>query len=407
MKSLCVLENKNGDVVRQIRLEADAAELIYRNDLRRIEVVNDLSDLDEKEISYTLIAHITASSLTNKIKVGDHGFLRLATSDDKVGSNIEFIQDDETEMKNSLKYTAAFAASLVLLFVLGLIFSQTPQMSVQEVVVVPKQETVEPVVEPVKEKKIAVAPNKNKTKHTEQKIAHHTKLQKVAKRQQVVAQKSQNRVAARAKQPALNSQGALAVLGSMKNSKDAGGIKVSASQTTRGVGLGGTAGSGGMQTSFYGKGLTSAPLGAGSRAEGGGGYGSHGKGGGQAGYGKMTLVGANGGYFQPVISEADVEGGLDQDEINQVILRHMGQVRFCYEQGLQSSEKLSGRVSVHFLIGNAGSVNEADIAGTSMHSSGVENCLLAKLKSWKFPKPRGGAIVKVVYPFVLKRMSNT
>ncbi len=403
MKNLCVLENKNGDVVRQIRLESDTAELIYRNDLRRIEVVNDLAELDEKEISYSLIAHISLASLSKKIKVGDVGFLRLANADDKIGSNIEFVQDDESDMKNSLKYTAAFAASLVLVFVLGLIFSQTPEMSVQEVVVVPKQETVEPV----KEKKVAVAPNQHETKHVEQKVARHTKAPKVAKHQQVVAQKSQNRVVSRAKQPALNSQGALAVLGSMKNSKDAGGIKVSASQTTRGVGLGGTAGSGGMQTSFYGKGLTSAPLGAGSRAEGGGGYGSHGKGGGQAGYGKMTLVGANGGYFQPVISEADIEGGLDQDEINQVILRHMGQVRFCYEQGLQSSEKLSGRVSVHFLIGNAGNVNEADIAGTSMHSNGVENCLLAKLKSWKFPKPRGGAIVKVVYPFVLKRMSHT
>ncbi len=405
MKNLCVLENKKGEVVRQIRLESDSAELIFRNDLRRIEVVSDVTELDEKEISYEVLAHITPSALTKKIAVGEVGFLRLATSEDKFGHGVALPKDDETQIKESLKWTAGFAASLAFLFAIGLIFTPTPEITVQDVVVVPQQEKVEPI----KEKKVAVAPNKNKTKHIDQKIAHKTlkKVQKIAKHQQIVAPKSQNRVASRAKQPALNSQGALAVLGSMKNAKDAGGIKVSASKTTRGVGLGGSAGSGGMQTSFYGKGLTSAPLGAGSRAEGGGGYGSHGKGGGQAGYGKMTLVGANGGYFQPVVSEADVEGGLDQDEINQVILRHMGQVRFCYEQGLQASEKLSGRVSVHFLIGGAGSVNEADIAGTSMHSNSVESCLLAKLKSWKFPKPRGGAIVKVLYPFVLKRMSNT
>ena len=162
-----------------------------------------------------------------------------------------------------------------------------------------------------------------------------------------------------------------------------------------------------MQSSFYGKGLTSAPLGPGARAEGGGGYGKHGKGGGQAGYGKMTLVGASGGYFEPVISEAEVEGGLDQSEIDQVIQRHQGQLRFCYEQGLQASSKLAGRVTVHFVIGGYGNVNHADISGSSMHSKPVESCVLAKLKSWKFPTPRNGVLVKVNYPFNFKRMSNT
>ena len=407
MKKLCVLENKKGEVVRQIRLEADEAELVYLTDLKRVEIVSDTTSLEEEDIKFTKIAHLSAASLTKKIAVGEMGFLRLATDTDKMSSNLALPEDDESQIKESLKWTAGFAASVLLFLVIGLIFSKTPEVLTQEVVIVPQQEQkLEPVI---KEKKVAVAPNIKKTKHIEQKVVQKVqkKVLKVAKKIPVNAPKSRNRIVAKAKQPSLNSMGALAVLGSMKNAKDMGGVKVSSSQTTRGVGLGGNAGSGGMQTSFYGKGLTSAPLGPGAHAEGGGGYGKHGKGGGQAGYGKMTLVGASGGYFEPVISEAEVEGGLDQSEIDQVIQRHQGQLRFCYEQGLQASAKLSGRVTVHFIIGGVGNVNEADIAGTSMHSNPVESCVLAKLKSWKFPTPRNGVLVKVNYPFNFKRMSHT
>lgn len=405
MKKLFVLENKKGEVVRQIRLEGDEAELVFLSDLRRVEIVNDVSELDENKIAYTKIAHISTTSLNKKIAVGEYGFLRMSSDEDKLSSDMALPEDDENQIKESLKWTAGFAASFILFLVIGMLLTKTPEMITQEVVVVPKQETkVEPVV---KEKKVVVAPNQHKTEHKEKVVQHVHKKVQVAKHIQVNAPKSKNRIVARAKQPALNSMGALAVLGSMKNSKDMGGIKVSSSQTTRGVGLGGNAGSGGMQTMFYGKGLNSAPLGPGARAEGGGGYGSHGKGGGQAGYGKQSLVGASGGYFQPVVSEADVEGGLDQAEIDQVIQRHQGELRFCYEQGLQGTSNLSGRVTVHFIIGGVGHVNEADVAGTSMHSSPVENCVLAKLKSWKFPTPRNGVLVKVNYPFNFRRMSHT
>ena len=33
----------------------------------------------------------------------------------------------------------------------------------------------------------------------------------------------------------------------------------------------------------------------------------------------------------------------------------------------------------------------------------VERCIGAKIRTWKFPKPKGGGIVIVRYPFVFKR----
>ena len=113
--------------------------------------------------------------------------------------------------------------------------------------------------------------------------------------------------------------GALSALGSLRSGKQRGGLNLGAVNTTAGVGLGGTGGSGGVQTSLYGKGITSAPLGPGANIAGGGGYGTKGKGGGQAGYGSLSLVGSSGGTPVPLGAEAEVASGLDRSAIDEVI----------------------------------------------------------------------------------------
>jgi hypothetical protein len=201
----------------------------------------------------------------------------------------------------------------------------------------------------------------------------------------------------------LKRMGALGALGSLSKSKQLGGLDLAKANTTAGPGLGGNAGSGGTQTSLYAKGLTSAPLGAGNRVEGAGGYGTKGKGGGQAGYGKMTMVGSTGAAPIGLSQEATVETGLDRDAIAAVINRNLGQVRFCYEQGLQADPNLNGRVAVDFTIGGNGAVKAANVANSSLNSKTIEECIVMRLKSWKFPLPQGGVDVKVSYPFVLRR----
>ena len=137
--------------------------------------------------------------------------------------------------------------------------------------------------------------------------------------------------------------------------------------------------------------------------KGGGGYGTKGKGGGKAGYGKLSLVGSAGNAPIPLGKEAIVQGGLDRDLISAVIERNKGQITFCYEQGLQGDPTLGGRVAVNFEIGSNGRVRTAGILNTTLHSSMVENCIIRRLKSWKFPLPEGGVNVKVSYPFLLRR----
>ena len=206
----------------------------------------------------------------------------------------------------------------------------------------------------------------------------------------------------------LRRMGALAVLGKLSAQKGRkGGLDLKKAKTSLGPGLGGgTRGSGGVQTSLYGKGIVSAPLGAGNNIHGGGGYGTKGKGGGKAGYGRRTLIGSVGDATLGLGRESLGENGLDKDAIAKVIREHEGEVRFCYEQGLLMDPKISGRVAVAFVIGARGSVRKAEVAHTTLQFKSVEDCILQKLKAWKFPLPRGGVNVAISYPFLLKRLGQ-
>ena len=201
----------------------------------------------------------------------------------------------------------------------------------------------------------------------------------------------------------LKRMGALSVLGSLKTGKNKGGLDMSAAESTAGPGMGGTEGSGGVQTSLYAKGITSAALGAGHNVNGGGGYGTKGKGGGQAGYGKMALTGSSGATPIPLGNEANVAQGLDRDQIAAVINRNIGQVTYCYEQGLKDTPGIRGRIAIAFVIGGTGSVKSANVDSTSLNAKSVEDCIVIRLKTWKFPVPEGGVDVQVKYPFKLER----
>jgi len=102
---------------------------------------------------------------------------------------------------------------------------------------------------------------------------------------------------------------------------------------------------------------------------------------------------------------AQVTGGLSQEAIRRVVQRHLPEVRFCYEQGLQSNPSLEGRVSVRWIITPAGGVQSAAIGSSDLRNGGVESCIASAVQRWTFPAPDGGGMVGVNYPFVL-RSSN-
>lgn len=396
-KQIYFLENNKGQAVRAIEWDAEELNFIFRHDTRRMESVSDLTSLKEKGVSYTLLETIDKKFFNLKKRYPLRsltGELNLVADSDDVMPNVDLTEDDPEEFLAILKKTAGVAAILAsILFTLS--FFDTPTVVSKE-----ELEIVQVLDRKQIEKRVIVAPTE-KPMPTARVVTPKKNIKvpkKIVKNQFIKATKKVTQV---------SHLGALGVLGSMQSAKQRGGLQIDQAQTSAGIGRGGSQGSGGVQTAVYSKGLFAAPVGSGNRANGAGGYGTKGKGGGRAGYGKVSLVGSSNSFFDPIESEAWTEGGLDRNAIAAVIMRHLSEVRYCYEQGLQKKPTLSGRVSMNFMIGPTGSVTTAQINNSSLAHPPVENCIRDRLKTWKFPQPQGGVNVKVSYPFVLRRVSDS
>ncbi len=103
-----------------------------------------------------------------------------------------------------------------------------------------------------------------------------------------------------------------------------------------------------------------------------------------------------------VAGRAKVAGALDRGIIRRIIRRHINEVRYCYQKQLVKKPKLAGRVTVAFTISPSGQVSHASIRSTTLKHKKAEACITRAVKRWLFPKPRGGGVVRVIYPFVLR-----
>ena len=374
MEKRLVLEDHNGTVLRAFNWNGEAGEVIRRGDTRRLEVVPTTAHLTKKKIPFESLGQLTKNDLQNKpFLVGKLGHLKMV---EEVG---ETLKDEAADQESQRRWYMILATMLLLSTVFISYVRTLPTMTAKM-----EQNLKQEVVKIIKS-----IPPKPKA----------VEVQKVADARQPEVQPTKTVKTTNT----LKRMGALSALGSLSTGKQRGGLNLGAVNTSAGPGLGGTQGSGGVQTSLYAKGVVAAPLGAGGNIQGAGGYGTKGKGGGQAGYGKLSLVGSAGTSSMALAQEATVATGLDRDQIAAVINKNLGQVRFCYEQGLQGDPNLNGRVAVAFTIGGNGAVKMANVDNTTMNSKTVEDCIVMRLKTWQFPLPQGGVDVKVTYPFVLRR----
>lgn len=93
------------------------------------------------------------------------------------------------------------------------------------------------------------------------------------------------------------------------------------------------------------------------------------------------------------------QGELSKEEIQKVINQHIGEIQYCYEKQLRTQPGLAGRVVLEWGVNAQGRVSVVKVAQSSLQSAEATNCMMSKLKTWKFPQPRGGAVT-VVFPFV-------
>jgi|GEM_PF-4550206 len=117
-------------------------------------------------------------------------------------------------------------------------------------------------------------------------------------------------------------------------------------------------------------------------------------------------IGNGRGDRDPLINDVPFTavGALDPSLIRKVINDNRAAIRYCYERQLQIQKSLSGKIRIQFLIQEDGLVKESKVLETTMNSQAnqVESCIAAKIRTFIFPKPRGGGMVLVNYPFVFK-----
>jgi pSer/pThr/pTyr-binding forkhead associated (FHA) protein len=168
------------------------------------------------------------------------------------------------------------------------------------------------------------------------------------------------------------------------------GANVAAGYGMGGLGMrGGGPGGGGTGTGTLGTGA----IGTRGRGGGNGSYGS-----GEGGLGAKTDRDVTMTQGTPTIL-----GSLDPEIIRRIVREHAGQIRYCYESELTRTPGIFGKIVMKWIINGEGRVMQAQVAETQMKNANVENCLATKIKTWSFPKPKGGGMVVVNYPFVFKQ----
>lgn len=130
---------------------------------------------------------------------------------------------------------------------------------------------------------------------------------------------------------------------------------------------------------------------------------------GGVGYGKGKRAGVQGqgqGFVSFDDAQGVVEEGLSKEQVGEVIHKHMSEVRYCYESAILRTASIEGKLSIAFTISPSGAVKSAKVNSSTVPDPRLDDCVLRRLMSWKFPKPKGGGSVSVSYPFIFKTLGR-
>lgn len=106
---------------------------------------------------------------------------------------------------------------------------------------------------------------------------------------------------------------------------------------------------------------------------------------------------------------AVVMGSIDKEAIRKTILDHAPEVRDCYEERLAADPRLEGKITVKWVVGPDGRASSPQVDGaqTTLASEDVARCVMERIVTWQFPRPVGGGIAVIAYPWVLRSAAGS
>ncbi len=130
-----------------------------------------------------------------------------------------------------------------------------------------------------------------------------------------------------------------------------------------------------------------------------GGIGTSGRGSGVSGYGTGGLGNKAGTRITTGGAGESFSGTIDREAIRRVIKANEKTIRTCYERQLNRNPDLFGKLVLGWDIADGGRVSGVRVVSNELGNAEVANCILDRLKTWKFPDPPSGQVVEVAYPF--------
>jgi hypothetical protein len=131
-----------------------------------------------------------------------------------------------------------------------------------------------------------------------------------------------------------------------------------------------------------------------------GGIKTEGRGGGNTGYGTGGLGGRVGVKVVPGGEGEAFSGTIDREAIRRVILANYRVIKTCYEKELNRTPDLVGKLIIEWDIGEKGAVLRTAVQRNDLGNKAVADCLMGRLRMWRFPEPPTNDVVTVAFPFV-------
>lgn len=110
--------------------------------------------------------------------------------------------------------------------------------------------------------------------------------------------------------------------------------------------------------------------------------------------------------LKPVKKDFEIRGGLSSEVIWGIVNEHQIELRYCYEIQLLKAPQLEGDLMTIWTIDSEGRMASIAYESESLGSTDLIPCIDSKMKNWKFPKPEGGGLVNVRYPFKFNRSNH-
>jgi outer membrane biosynthesis protein TonB len=103
---------------------------------------------------------------------------------------------------------------------------------------------------------------------------------------------------------------------------------------------------------------------------------------------------------------APFPGSDVKEEIRAVIKAHIKEMQACYEEGLKDNPKIYGKLVLQWAINPAGKVDSVKVKSSTLESTGIEDCAMAHLKKWVFPKSPKNEVRDVSFPFIFQAQED-